>query len=181
MNSSLQHATNGADLDAIFSHPHCKDSNDDDTDDATEKFFDAKSYFETMNYWDDNDDAIGWHDTALGDNQSPPKSNEPFHLSIACQTVGDKEKGQQHEVVHTTDTVVNAMLGDMDWSELVGQHMPFDTLCFGTSAVQKLQRLEELQPALAWKPLEVIKQTLDAAAQWATQKHQFSMKNHHQS
>ena len=78
--------------------------------------------------------------------------------------------------MYTTDTAVNAMLGNMDWNELVGRHMPFDTLCFGISTVQKLQRLEELQPALAWKPLEVIKRTLDATTQWATQKYQFPMK-----
>ena len=41
--------------------------------------------------------------------------------------------------------------------------------------------MEELQPALAWKPLEVIKRTLDATTQWATQKYQFPMKNHYQS
>ena len=45
--------------------------------------------------------------------------------------------------MYTTDTAVNAMFGNMDWNELVGWHMPFDTLCFGISTVQKLQWLEE--------------------------------------
>ena len=49
----------------------------------------------------------------------------------------------------TTSAAVDAMLGNMDWEELVGRHETFDTLVYAVSTVQKLQRLEEYRPALA--------------------------------
>ena len=75
----------------------------------------------------------------------------------------------------TSYTVVDAMLSNIDWKELVGHHEPFDDTCFAISTMQKFQRLEDLQPALAWKPLEVIKCILEATTQRATNKNPFSM------
>ena len=80
----------------------------------------------------------------------------------------------------TSHTVVDEMLSNLDWKELVGHHEPFDATCFAISTMQKFQRLEDLQPALAWKPLEVIKRTLEATTQWATNKYPFPMKQHHE-
>ena len=73
------------------------------------------------------------------------------------------------------------MLSDLKWEELVVHHQPFDTTCYAVSTMQKFQRLEELQPALAWKPLEVIKRTLAATTQWTTKKYPLPMNNHHES
>ena len=83
--------------------------------------------------------------------------------------------------MYTSQAVVDAMLSDLKWEELVGHHQPFNTTCYAVSTMQKFQRLEALQPALAWKPLEVIKRTLAATTQWATKKYPFPMKNHHES
>ena len=111
------------------------------------------------------------------ENDQPLKSNgnkhntygkpkqKPFHLTIDHQTIGHKEKGRQHQLLFTSQAVVDAMLSDLNWEELVGQHEPFNTICFGLSTIQKFQRFENLQPALAWKPLEVIKRTLQATTQ----------------
>ena len=51
--------------------------------------------------------------------------------------------------MYTSQTVVDAMLSDLKWNELVGHHEPFDTTCYAISTVQKFQRLEELQLFLA--------------------------------
>ena len=93
-----------------------------------------------------------WHDAQ--------QKHKLFHLTVDHQTIGHKEKGRQHQVMYTSQTVVDAMLLDLDWEELVGHHEPFNTICFRLSTIQKFQRFENLQPALAWKPSEVIKQTL---------------------
>ena len=41
------------------------------------------------------------------------------------------------------------MLSNLDWDELVGKHEPFDTVYFATSTIEKFQRYEDLQSALA--------------------------------
>ena len=81
----------------------------------------------------------------------------------------------------TTQSKVDAIFSNLDWDELVGKHEPFDTMCFAVSTIQKFQRFEELQSALAWKPLEVIRKTLQATTQWATPSYQFPMKKHRES
>ena len=106
-------------------------------------------------------------------------SSRPFHLSVAHQTIAKGEKGRQHEVMFTTSAAVDSMLGNMDWHELVGRHETFDTLVFAVSTVQKLQRLEDICPALAWKPLDVIKRTITATTQWGSPIHAFSIKIFH--
>ena len=60
---------------------------------------------------------------------------------------------------------VDAMLSNLDWKELVGHHELFDATCFAISTMQKFQRLEDVQPTLVWKPLGVIKRTLQETTQ----------------
>ena len=74
-----------------------------------------------------------WYDTK--------HKHKPFHLTIDHQTIGHKEKGRQHQVMFTSHTVVDVMLSNLDWKELVGHHEPFDTTCFVISTIQKFQRL----------------------------------------
>ena len=52
---------------------------------------------------------------------------------------------------------------------------------FALTTVNNLQKLEDLQPKLRWKPLEVIKHTLDATTQWAITKTYFPLQKHHVS
>ena len=51
--------------------------------------------------------------------------------------------------MYTSHTVVNVMLSNLDWKELVSHHEPFDTEYYAVSTIEKFQRLEDLQPALA--------------------------------
>ena len=56
--------------------------------------------------------------------------------------------------------IVDEWLQTLSYDELIGNHTAFETLAFAITTVDKLQQLEELQPKLAWKPLEVIQYTL---------------------
>ena len=69
----------------------------------------------------------------------------------------------------------------MSYDELIGKHKSFQTLVYAIATVDKLQDLEELQPKLAWKPLEVIKKTLQVTTQWATNICSYPLKDHHTS
>ena len=58
--------------------------------------------------------------------------------------------------------IVDEWLPTLSYDELIGNHTAFETLVFAITIVNKLQQLEELQPKLSWKPLEVIQCTLKA-------------------
>ena len=53
----------------------------------------------------------------------------------------------------------------MSYDELIGKHHSFQTLAYAITTVDRLQDLEQLQPQLSWKPLEVIRKTLEATTQ----------------
>ena len=114
-------------------------------------------------------------------NAKEEEDSKALHLSIAHQTIVKGEKGRQHEVMFTSSAAVDAVLGNMDWEELVGRHETFDTLVYAVSTVQKLQRLEEYRPALAWKPLEAIRKTLEVTTQRGTPQSAFPIRNFHKS
>ena len=75
--------------------------------------------------------------------------------------------------------VVDQYLDDMSYDELIGKHKSFQTLVYAITTVNKLQDLEKLQPQLAWKPLEVIRKTLEATTQWAQNICSYPLKDHH--
>ena len=88
-----------------------------------------------------------------------------FHLSIDYQTLEQHEQGQQSRVMFTRHDVVDDLLNNMDWSELTGKYESYSSLICAVSISSKFQRLEEIQPMLEWKPLEVIKITLEVTTQ----------------
>ena len=102
-----------------------------------------------------------------------------FHLNLAHQLTFKGEHGPTPEFIKSKD--VDAFLTDMDDNEIMGKNASFDTLAFAVQTVEKLQRLEAIQPRLAWKPLEVIKNTLKATTQWGKQVIHFPMRKHHVS
>lgn len=102
-----------------------------------------------------------------------------FHLAVDHQFL-TREKGKGKSL-HTTQDKVDNILIDMDWSELVGEHESFSTLAYAISTVEKFQKLENIQPNLAWKPIEVIKRTLEETIQRASSILSFPMKNHNVS
>ena len=58
--------------------------------------------------------------------------------------------------------VVDECLDSMSYDKLIGKHTSFQTLAYAITTVDRLQDSESLQPKLAWKPLEVIRKTLQA-------------------
>ena len=75
--------------------------------------------------------------------------------------------------------MVGAFLSEMDCEDITGHAEKFNTLVHAMWTMEKIQKLEEVQPHLAWKPLEVIKHTLEATTQWARPTVHFPMKDHH--
>ena len=77
--------------------------------------------------------------------------------------------------------MVGAFLSDMDYENVTGHAERFSTLVHAMWTMEKLQKLEQVQPHLAWKPLKVIEKTLEATTQWARPTIHFPLKDHHQS
>ena len=99
---------------------------------------------------------------------------------------------------------VSEFLSDLDWNQLTGKDLSFSSLACAmktsdaiqqaivhdgnpfnvwraTTAVDAHHKLESLQPRLAWKPLDVIKKTIENTTQWGRTICQFPMKKHHVS
>ena len=111
----------------------------------------------------------------------PPKPGHVLHLSIDYQTIGQGEKGRKSTCAYTSYNKVNALLSDLDYNLLVGKSETFNTLACALTTVEKMQRIETLQPRLAWKPLEFIKRTLENTTQWVRVISKYPMKKHHVS
>ena len=103
---------------------------------------DDETYFECNqidhHYSEDNTDIF--YDAC----ENPIK--KVFHLAIDHQFL-TREKGKG-KAFHTTHDKVDAVLDNMAWSELVGEHESFSTLAYAISTVEKFQRLENIQPNL---------------------------------
>jgi hypothetical protein len=84
------------------------------------------------------------------------------------------------------DAQVQEFLSDLGYEELTGYNEDFDTFEYGIRVINGLQAinkfddddLERLHPNLAWKPLEVIHQTLKNTTQFAWDVIRFPMRRH---
>ena len=94
----------------------------------------------------------------------PARPGRVMHLSMDYQTIGKWEKGKQP--VFIASSKVNTLLSDLDYNLFVGKSETFNTLTRALTTVEKMQRIEALQPKFAWKPLDVIKKTLENTTQW---------------
>ena len=122
-------------------------------DDNEERFYDAEDY------------AI------------PQNQKRVMHLSLDYQQIQKWEKGRKPQFV--SSSMVNAFLSDLDYNQLVGKSESFSTLACAVSTVERMQQLEALQPRLAWKPLDIIKKTIENTTQWGRIISQYPMKKHH--
>ena len=110
-----------------------------------------------------------------------PTNQKAFHLSIDYQFLANIEKGSQSNVHYIITHQVDEMLTSLDWSQLIGEQEPFSTLAFAVTTSQKYHKLELLQPMLLYKPIEVIKKTLEATTQRATAVITYPLQHHHAS
>ena len=81
----------------------------------------------------------------------------------------------------TTEDEEDSFLADMTWHQLTGKDQTFNSLAYVMHSLDKVHNYERLQPKLAWKPLEVIKRTLEATTQWGRQVIKFPLQKHHVS
>ena len=107
---------------------------------------------------------------------STKKNNvKAFHLSINHSITGLQHLEHKNIKQH----VVDHYLDDMSYDELIEKHHSFQTLVYAITTVDRLQDLERLQPQLTWKPLEVIRRTLQATTQCAKSINNYPLKDHH--
>ena len=134
-------------------------------EDSPEEFFDAISEPpDTLHYFDAEEHI---------------KPGRVMHLSIYYQILGEGIKGEQSRVCFTSSENVDAFLSDLDYKQMTGNSEVFDTVACALTTVEKIQRLESLQPKLAWKPLDVIEKTLENTTQYARIIANYPMKSHH--
>jgi hypothetical protein len=74
--------------------------------------------------------------------------------------------------------VVDNFLDEMDDDELVGMNEPFDTYAFGLRTAATLQNAKKLQPFLGYRPLEVIRRTIETTTQLGATVNYHNLKAH---
>ena len=87
-------------------------------------------------------------------------------------------KGRQDQVKYLPKTSMKCFLSGLDYNQLIGNSETFNTLTYALTTVEKIQRIEAIQPCLAWKPLEVIKKTIENTTQWGRLIAQYPLKKH---
>ena len=186
-------------------HTHQVTSTPNHIDDPFELFFDPLNEEETPILGEDisdDEDLDSFYDAQEIPVSHEPKPGKVVHLTIDSQIIGHKEKGRH--VCHVQSTEVSEFLNELDYHMLVGKQESFDTLSAAINTTQRLERIEQhlnipaqvwqaqthiedhlkleaLQPRLAWKPLHVIKKTLENTTQWGRMLCQYPMKKHHVS
>jgi len=113
------------------------------------------------------------------DYAEPSRQGKVMHLTLDYQQTRKGIRGL--DPVFISSSRINSFLSDLDYNQLTGKSQSFDTLVCALSTVEKLQQVELLQPRLAWKPLEVIKKTLENTTQWGRPVMHYPMRKHHAS
>ena len=129
-------------------------------------FFDSYQYEQHEDFYDCLEESI---------------NQKFFHLSIDYQFLTNNEKGSLRNVHYIRTYQVDEMLTALDWSQLIGEQEPFSTLAFAVTTSQKYHKLESLKPMLLYKPIEVIKKTLEATKKWKTAVNTCPLQHHHTS
>jgi hypothetical protein len=122
-----------------------------------ERFFDSQSTHPEDQPVSDDDD------TAFYD-ACDDMATKAFHLSIDYDKIIDSE-------------TVDSFLGQLDYAELRGDHEEFDTFAFGSCAAIQDQA-EWYVDYLGYRPIDVIRKTLERTSQLATTILQFLMRRH---
>lgn len=69
----------------------------------------------------------------------------------------------QNLVIHPYK--LNAFLSEIDYDTLTAKNQSFNTFAYDVSTVERIHQLEVLQPKFAWKPIDIIKETLENTTQ----------------
>jgi hypothetical protein len=75
-------------------------------------------------------------------------------------------------------TVVDQFLTDIPTDELLGMHEPFDTYAYGLRTAITMQHAAKLQPFLGYRPLEVVRRTLEVTTQLGATVNYHNLKAH---
>ena len=113
---------------------------------------------DNLRYYDPNDDM-----------SDKARLGKAFHLTIDYDSFSTPQM-EEHQFIR--DSSIDATLQEMTLEEIYGyipSEINFDTYAFAVRAVHRLrdEDLEQLQPNFAFRPLEVIRRTLEHTTQLA--------------
>lgn len=95
------------------------------------------------------------------------------HLTV------DYQLGDSREPQFVRSNVVESFLEELSDDQLFGKGENFDSFAFAfESSLHRLRELEEYQPYLAYKPIEVIKRTLENTTQLAKIEWRYPLRKH---
>ena len=114
---------------------------------------------------EEEEPELHFHD-AVDASLYSPGTVKTFHLNLD-QKKTDGVKGRKE--CFMKGGTVNEFLSDINCTELIGMQEPHDTLAMALTAIEQMHKLEATQPCLAWKPLAIIKKTLENTTQWRKQ------------
>src|SRR5210317_1825040 len=105
-----------------------------------------------------------------------------LHMFYETQTCDEPEESfyDAHEPSSPdTKDLIDTFLDNINYHQLTGKSEYFNTMVFALQTLEKIQNLELIQLNLAWKPLEVIKKTVEATTQWAKKVVKYPIQKHH--
>ena len=114
--------------------------------------------------------------------------DEPFYFDAHDRQIDIKQPSEAYTLKLDVETLLSDLSHSSDefieklpYRELVGYSERMDTYAFGVRAASRFQKAEELQPYLGFRPLEVIRRTLENSTQLASQHQLWPIKKHVQS
>lgn len=122
-------------------------------------------------FFDPDDDDFDCFVATSDDLSTKARLGRIFHLSIDHFAAGHiRTDDSLHRVQTVRESTVDELLDDLSNEELYGHDQTFDSFAFAVNTSRQLftqADLEDFAPYLCWKPLEVIKKTLENTTQLA--------------
>jgi hypothetical protein len=94
------------------------------------------------------------------------------------------EGPERHAFMLTLDhesvikNAIDDFLDQIPSDELLGMHEPFDTYAYGLRTAVTMQHAAKLQPYLGYRPLEVVRQTIENTTQLGATVNYHNLKAH---
>ena len=102
---------------------------------------------------------------AIDESSQHIRPGKVTHLTLDYQLIHNGLRGDQSKACYIRSDKVDDWLAKQGYYEITGKSQPFDTIAAAISTSKNLHEIEKIQPNLAWKPLEIIRRTLDNTTQ----------------
>ena len=135
---------------------------------------DDDEYFDANDVIQDKEDLYFFD---AMDKIEPAKTDKVLHLTKDYQTIAQDEKERKTSFINKE--LIDEVSIDINYYESTGHNEKFNPLIYAISAVERLQKLEDTRPHLAWKPINIIEKMLEKTTQLARTITQYPMQKHH--